>query len=268
MEDRAKWEGLNYIHFCFKCVCLYIFVWCMCRCVHTTAYVETGHNFVELFFSLVWILEMEFTLLGLLGKYFYPMCHLAARRRCLNSDRSILTHGLVPPVVDTKHGSLSSLFCPSSIPTHLSLQAKKAGSPSLVAVNCSTLKMHSCFIGYLGIFCYSTKNWTKSQIQNNKAWLCTFLIIIDIKHWFHIKHFYVFWEMSCQIFFYTFLTEWLAFQLYVYKIFVYFVYSLLIWHTVCNAFYTPIVFCLHIQAPGEPTTIPRLSSSPWILYVH
>lgn len=77
-EGRAKSEGLNFIHFYFKCVCLYIFVWCMCRCVHTTAYVETGHNFVELFFSLVWILEMEFTLLGLLGRCFYPMSHLAA----------------------------------------------------------------------------------------------------------------------------------------------------------------------------------------------
>lgn len=95
--------------------------------------------------------------------------------------------------------------------------------------------MHSCFIDYLGIFCYSITNWTKSQMQNNKAWICTLLIIIDIKHWFHIKHFYVFWEMPCQIFFYTFLTEWLAFHLYLYKFF-YFIYSLLIWHTVCNSF--------------------------------
>lgn len=154
----------------------------MCRCVYTTAYLETGHNFVELFFSLVWILEMEFTYLGLLGKTFYPVSHLAPSRRCLDSDRPILMHGLVHLIVDTKPGSLSSLFCPCYISTPLNLQAKKPGSPSLVAVNCSTIKIHSCFVGYLRIFCYSTTYWTKSQMQSNKAWICTFLIIIDIKY--------------------------------------------------------------------------------------
>lgn len=51
------------------------------------------------------------------------------RRRCLDIYRSILTHGLVPPVVDTKPGSLSSPLCPCSIPTHLSLRAKKLEVP-------------------------------------------------------------------------------------------------------------------------------------------
>lgn len=115
--------------FYFKCICLYIFVWCMCRCVHTIAYVETGHNFVELFFSLVWILEMEFTFLGLLAGAFTQWAIWLPRRRCLDIYRSILTHGLVPPVVDTKPGSLSSPFCPCSIPTHLSLRAKKLEVP-------------------------------------------------------------------------------------------------------------------------------------------
>lgn len=64
--------------FYYKRVCWYVIVWCVCRCVYTTASLETGHNFVELFFSRVWILEMEFTFLGLLGKTFYPMSHLAA----------------------------------------------------------------------------------------------------------------------------------------------------------------------------------------------
>lgn len=32
--------------------------------------------------------------------------------------------------------------------------------------------------------------------------------------------------------------------------------------------YTPIVFCLDIPAPGKPTKIPWVSSSPRILYVY
>lgn len=61
-----------------------------------------------------------------LAKPFTQWAIWLPSRRCLDSDRSILMHELVHLVLDTKPGSLSSLFCPCSIPTPLNLQAKKA----------------------------------------------------------------------------------------------------------------------------------------------